>query len=460
MTPTPPAAAARLARQILSELIATDTTPRSGTTAAAEAIAGRLRRAGFPSADVQVLGPHPSRCNLVARLRGSGTCEPLLLLAHLDTIAADASEWTVDPFTLTESDGFFYGRGVLDNKALAALWLATLIRLRGEGHVPDRDLVVALTADEEGGEHNGAEWLLRQHRELVQAGFGLNEGGYGRIRQGERTAHQVQASEKVPVDLMLEASGPAGHSSLPLRNTAVSRLARALVRLAEHRFPWRLTEATRAFFARMATIEPGQAGADMAALLAEAPEPAAIERLTANPYFEGLLRTTCVATRLEAGEASNVIPSRARAVLNCRLLPGDSPAELRAALATVIADSAVEVRTLREAAGAPASPLLAELFEPLEALSEEFWPGVPVVPVMTIGATDNAHFRRAGIPMYGVTGLFLDMDDVRAHAPDERIEVRAFFEAQEFLYRLVRRLAEGTPGGAHSTASSRGGSEA
>lgn len=435
-----PADARGLAREILGELIAIDTTGSTGsTTGAAEAVARRLRASGFPEEDVRVLGPHPRKGNLVARLRGTGARGPLLLLAHLDVVDARREEWTVDPFALTERDGHLYGRGTLDDKAMAALWTAGLIRLHEEGFVPRRDIVLALTADEEGGSHNGAEWLLGSHRPLVEAALGLNEGGYGRMKGGRRISNQVQAAEKTAVYFRLEAAGRSGHSSIPAGESAVYRLARALGRLERHAFPVRLTETTRAFFQRMAELESGETAADMRAL-AGTGSPDAAARLSREPYYNALMRTTCAPTVLEAGSAHNVLPSRARAVVDCRILPGESPEDVARTLEEV-AGEGVRVRPLGEAKPAPASPLTRELLDPVERITEALWPGVPAVPVMSVGATDSLHFRRAGIPMYGVSGIFLDVDDVRAHAPDERIGVEAFHEGGEFLYRLVRALA-------------------
>ena len=436
-----------LARNVFRELLEIDTTHSSGsTTQAAEAMAGRLREAGVPEDDVRVLGPAPKKGNLVARLRGAGGGErgPLLLLAHLDVVDAKREEWTVEPFALTEQDGHFWGRGATDDKAMAAIWVATLVRLAREGVRLERDVILALTADEEGGDHNGAAWLLDHHRPLVDAALGFNEGGYGRIEKGRRVALQVQASEKVYLDVALEATGKGGHSSLPSRESAVHRLARALTRVAAHDFPVHVGEVTRAFFARMAALEPdARRAADMRAVASVPPDLAAAERLSASPHFNALMRTTCAPTRLEAGDpgAGSTIPHSARAVLNCRLLPGESPLEVRAALAELIADPGVEVRALGEPTASPASPLTEEIMGPVERIAAEMWPGVPVIPVMSVGATDSRHFRRAGIPMYGVSGIFLDVNDVRAHLPDERIGVVEFYEGQEFLWRLVRAVA-------------------
>lgn len=425
-----------LARELFRELIETDTSPARGTTAAAEAMAARLLAAGFPAGDVRVLGPHPRKHNLVARLRGTGARPPILLLAHLDVVDARAEDWTVPPFQLTEQDGFFYGRGTLDDKAMCALWIACLVRMRRGGFAPDRDLVVALTADEEGGEHNGAAWLVESHRALVDAGFGLSEGGYGRMEGGRRVANQVQASEKIPFPLRLEAAGRGGHSSLPAADNAIERLAAGLGRLAAHPFPLTITEAVQGFFARMGEIGGSEdmrraAGLDMEA---------AARLAAANPYLASLMRTTCVPTRLEAGEADNAHPLSARATLDCRILPGESPGEVLRTIREVLDDPAITVTPLAAPRAAPPSPLTPEIVRAVERVTGEMWPGVPVVPVMTLGATDSRHFRAAGIPMYGVSGLFLDMADVRAHAPDERIGVEAFHDAGEFLYRLLREV--------------------
>jgi acetylornithine deacetylase/succinyl-diaminopimelate desuccinylase-like protein len=440
-------------REIFRELIEIDTTHGTGsTTAAAEAMRRRLLSAGIPETDVVVLEPSAGKGNLVARLRGSGARRPILLLAHLDVVEARPSEWSVNPFELTERDGHFYGRGTTDDKAMAAIWVANLIRYVQLGLRPDRDIVLALTADEEGGDYNGAEWLLRVHPELVNAEFGLNEGGYGRIRAGRRIANVVQAGEKTYLDLELLTEGRGGHSSVPLPESAITVLAEAVARLSRHRFPARLSEVTRGFFERMAEIEEGEVASDMRALLHSPPDPDALERLSAVPYYNGLLRNTAAVTRLQAGEENNTVPSVARAVVNCRILPGESAAELEREIAGVINDSRVRLRALAPAQDSPPSPLMPEIIGPVERITEELWPGVPVLPVMGIGGTDSRHFRQAGIPMYGVSGIFLDVDDVRAHAPDERIGVEAFFEGQEFLFRLVRQLAQ-------STAVSEGGRE-
>ena len=439
---TPPPADRALAREIFAELIALDTTDRTGSvTVAAEAVARRLRAGGFGDDDVTVDGPEPRKHNLVARLRGTGERRPLLLLAHLDVVDADPAEWSTPPYELVEEGGFYYGRGTTDQKAMASIWTATLLRLRREGFVPRRDLIVALTADEECGDHNGARWLVEERRELVDAELGINEGGFGRSKGGRRISNNLQASEKVYLDFELEARGAAGHSSLPTADNAIYHLAAALSRVAAYEHPVKLGEVARAFFARMAEIEPPPVAADMRALLADPPDLEAAARLSAVPQYNGMMRNTWAATRLDAGQSNNTIPRAARAVLNCRLLPGERPEDLERLLVEVVADPRVAVKPLKVSKPSPPSPLTPEVMGAVEGLTEAMWPGVPVVPVMGIGATDSLYFRQAGIPMYGVSGIFLDVDDVRVHAPDERISVASYHEGQEFLYRLVRALA-------------------
>ncbi len=444
-SPAPSSDARALSREIFRELIEIDTTHATGsTTVAAEAMRRRLLAAGMPESDVVVLGPRAGKGNLVARMRGSGDRGPILLLAHLDVVDALPSEWSVNPFELTERDGHFYGRGTTDDKAMAAIWVANLIRYVELGFQPDRDVIVALTADEEGGDHNGAEWLLREHPDRVDAEFGLNEGGYGRKKGGRRIANVVQAGEKTYLDLELLAEGRGGHSSIALQESAITILAEAVARLSRHRFPVLLSEVTRGFFARMAEIEEGEIASDMRASLQDPADPGALDRLSAVPYYNGLLRNTAVVTRLQAGEENNTVPSTARAVVNCRILPGESAADLEREIAGVIEDDRIRIRALAPAQDSPPAPLTDEIMGPVQRVTGELWPGVPVLPVMGIGGTDSRHFRRAGIPMYGVSGIFLDVDDVRAHAPDERVGVEAFFEGQEFLFRLVRQLAQST----------------
>jgi acetylornithine deacetylase/succinyl-diaminopimelate desuccinylase-like protein len=439
----PPPDARPLARDIFAQLIAINTTHSSGsTTVAAEAMAARLRAAGFPASDVQVLGPDSAHGNLVARYRGRGTRPPLLLLAHLDVVEAHRTDWSVDPFTFLERDGYFYGRGTSDDKAMAAIWITNFILLREQGFVPDRDIIVALTADEEGGDANGVDWLLRTHRDLIDAAYALNEGGGGELKDGKRLLNEIQTSEKVYLSFTLEVRNSGGHSSLPRPDNAIYRLAAGLTRLAAYQFPVRLTETTRAFFQRMAGIAGCAEGAAMRTVAAgDTPDPGAVAELEVDPNYNALMRTTCVATMLAAGHAENALPQTARATVNCRLLPGDVPDSVQATLLRVLADSGISVSPIAPAKPSPASPLLPDVLGAVERVTQAMWPGVPVVPTMVTGATDGLYLRNAGIPTYGVSGLFEEIGDIRAHGRDERMGVEAFYEGREFLERLVKALS-------------------
>jgi acetylornithine deacetylase/succinyl-diaminopimelate desuccinylase-like protein len=435
----------RLALEVLRELVETDTTQRNGSGRAAEALAARLRAAGFGAGDVHVVGPRPEKRNLVVRLRGQGAGKPILFLAHLDVVEARREDWSegLDPFRLTERDGFLYGRGTVDVKDEAAALVAALIRLREEGFVPARDVVVALTDDEEGGDANGVLWLLENRRELIDAAFCINtDAGGGQLEDGRRVRYTLQTGEKVFLTFTLEVKSPGGHSSLPGKDNAIYRLADALARLARFEFPARLNETTRAFFERMAARESGDTAADMRAAARVPPDAAAIARLSAgSPFYNGIVRTTCVATMLEAGHAPNALPQTARATVNCRLLPEDDQANVESTLRRVLADPQVTLTAHGEARPAASSPLVPEVLGPVERLVGETWPGVPVVPVMDPWSTDGLHLRRAGIPVYGAPGVFYEVDPVRSHGKDERVGVQAFREGVEFVYRLVRTLA-------------------
>jgi acetylornithine deacetylase/succinyl-diaminopimelate desuccinylase-like protein len=431
------------ALEIYRELIETDTTHSTGsTTVAANAMAARLIAAGFPAADVQVLEEVPRKGNLVARYRGRGAgAEALLLLAHLDVVEADPADWSVPPFILLERDGYYYGRGTIDDKDEAAIFIANLIRMREEGFVPDRDIIVALTADEEGGDHNGVEWLLGNHRDAIDAAFALNEGGGGALRAGRRVSPNVQTSEKVYQSYMLETLNDGGHSSVPERDNAIYRLADALTRLRDYEFPVELNATTRRFFElTAASVEP-EVGAAMRGVIRTPPDPAAVAALSAVPLFNAQLRTTCIATMLDGGHAENALPQRARATINCRILPGQAPDDVRATLLRVMADDAVSITPLDIARPSDPSPLAESIVGPIERITADLWPGVPVIPMMGTGATDGLYLRNAGIPVYGVSGIFSDIDDVRQHGRDERLLVQSFYEGLEFLYRLTRELA-------------------
>lgn len=428
----------QLAREIYKELVEINTT--DSTTRAAEAMAARLRAAGFPASDVRVLGPVPHKGNLVARLHGTGARRPLLLLAHLDVVAARREDWSFDPFVFREENGNFYGRGTSDDKAMAAIWIATLVRMKREGFRPDRDIIVALTADEEGGDHNGVDWLVRTHRELIDADAALNEGGGGQLKQGRPLLNAVQASEKVYQSFRLESRNPGGHSSLPVRDNAIYHVADALGRLERFDFPVMLNEVTRGFFARSAALESGPLAADMRAVAAATPDSAAVARLSRERYYNALMRTTCVATMLAGGHAENALPQSATAVVNCRMLPNHDPAEVRRTLERVVADARVTVTPVAEAKPSPPSPLRPDVMGPIERITREMW-SVPVVPVMGTGATDGLYLRRAGIPTYGVSGLFYEINTTTAHGRDERTPVKSFYDGLTFLDRVVRALS-------------------
>jgi len=433
----------QLARDILKELIEIDTTDGVGdNTAAAQAMADRLLAAGFAAEDVQVLGPAEKKGNLVARYRGRDTGrKPLLLLAHIDVVAADPADWTLPPFTFIEEDGYYYGRGTTDDKDEAAIHIANLIRMKEEGFQPDRDIIVALTADEEGGDHNGVQWLLENHAELIDAEYALNEGGGGSMKDGRHVANGVQASEKVYQTFILEVTNPGGHSSLPLKDNAIYHLADALVRIRNHDFPASLNEVTQLFFERSAELEEGELADAMRGVLQSPPDPAAIAYFSNTPFYNSRLRTTCVATRLDAGHADNALPQRALATINCRVLPGESIDSVENTLETVIGDDQVTMSRVKDATPSPPSPLTPEILGAIESITESMWPGVPVIPMMSTGATDGLYLRNVGIPVYGVSGLFGDIDDVRAHGQNERIRIESYFEGQEFLYQLTQTLS-------------------
>ncbi len=439
----PPEPERQLARDIYKQLVEIKSGYTTGaTTPAAEAMAARLRSAGFPEADIFVGGPVPAKANLVVRYRGAGRRKPLLLLAHTDVVEALREDWSMDPFQFIERDGYFYGRGTSDDKAQAAVWIANLIRFRREGFRPDRDLIVALTADEEGGgPYNGVAWLLKTHRPLIDAEFCLNEGGWGEVAHGRKLANDVQVSEKYVVNFRLAVSNKGGHSSIPVADNAIYHLAGALDRLAKFSFPLKTNEVTAAYFRAMATIETGPIRDDLAKAAEGSRD--AIERVAeASPSWNATLRTTCVATQLEGGHAKNALPQLAAANVNCRVLPEDTVDSVTSTLRKVFADDQVQVEIVGEVSRGPASPMREDLFQAIKRLTDTMWPGVPAVPIMVMGATDGLYLRAAGIPTYGVQGFFMDRDDVRFHCRDERMSVQSFYEGQTFLYNLVKSLAQ------------------
>jgi acetylornithine deacetylase/succinyl-diaminopimelate desuccinylase-like protein len=431
---------------IYKQLIEFNTNPTNGTTAAAQTMAKRFRDAGFPDSDIFVGGPRPEKFNVVVRYHGSGGAagpKPLLLLAHLDVVEALKPDWSpdLDPFVFTERDGYYYGRGTADDKAMAAIFVANLIRLKHEAFTPARDIVVALTADEEGGGSNGAAWLVNQHRDLVDAAFVLNEGGGGSLRGGKPFWNAVQATEKVSTNFTLTAKNRGGHSSLPRPDNAIYQLATGLARFSQFSFPVQLNEVTRAFFAKTAAIETPETASAMRAIVANPADGAASMQLSKDPRYNSMLRTTCVATMLSGGHATNALPQTATATINCRMLPNVPPAEVRDGIVRAIADPGIEVSPASAMAPSSPSPLLPEVFGPVEAITRELFGNIPVIPIMGTGATDSRSFRRLGIPSYGVSGLFGDPEDNRTHGRDERMLIKSLYDGQEFLYRLTKALS-------------------
>jgi acetylornithine deacetylase/succinyl-diaminopimelate desuccinylase-like protein len=433
------------AREIFKQLVEINTTDSVGsTTVAAEAMAARFRAAGFPEADIKVLGPNPRKGNLVVRYRGNGSKRPMILLAHLDVVEAKREDWSFDPFTLTEKDGYLYGRGTADDKTMAAVFVTNLLRLKSEGFVPSRDLILALTADEEGGTFNGVRWLIANQRSLIDAEFAINEGGGGVMRKGKYLTNEVQAAEKVYQDIRLEVHNSGGHSSMPVKDNAIYRLSAGLSKIGAYDFPVELSEITRTYFERSAPAQTdAQTRADMIAVSKVPTDLAAAARLAAqSPYFNSIMRTTCVATKLEGGHATNALPQLAAANVNCRILPGVSPAKVLETLTKVVADPQIQFSLVAEANPSKPAVLRDDVMSAVTSIVGAMFPGVPVVPTMSTGATDGLFLRNAGIPTFGVDGLFDDIDDVRAHGRDERVGIKQFNEDLEFQYRLITTLSK------------------
>ena len=431
------------AKAIFKELVETDTTHSTGDTLiAAERMAKHLLDAGFAEKDVRVINNAPRKGNLVARYRSPApTKKPILFLAHIDVVEANPEDWNLPPFEFIEKDGYYYGRGTIDDKDEAAIAVANFITLKEQGFVPTRDIIIALTADEEGGEENGVIYLLENHRDLVDAAFVINEGGGGGLRKGKPVGNSVQAAEKVYQSYTLETTNRGGHSSLPRKDNAIYSLASALGAIQNHSFPVSFNEVTRAYFkATSLTMSKEDRGA-MERLLKNPADEEAAGKFAEVPSVNSRLRTTCVATQLDAGHAENALPQRASATVNCRILPGVPPADVQAELIRLIADPDVSVTPMRPPTPSDASPLSEEVLDPIMQITQELWPGTPVVPIMSTGATDGLFFRNAGIPVYGVSGIFSDMDDVRAHGRDERIGVDAFFMGLEFQERLIKSFS-------------------
>jgi acetylornithine deacetylase/succinyl-diaminopimelate desuccinylase-like protein len=451
------AATRELARDVFKQLIEINTTDSVGNvTTAADSMRKRLLEAGFDEKDVVVLGPNDRKGNMVARYRGKAgsTKKPVLIVGHIDVVEAKREDWTTDPFVFTEKGGYFYGRGTQDMKDSAAALVVSFLRMKREGFVPDRDIILALTADEEGGSSNGVSWLLKNHRDLIDAGFALNPDAGGlNTAKGKPVSLGVEATEKLYADFRLTVTNPGGHSSLPTKDNAIYHLAAALGKLQAYKFPMELNSVTRGYFQAMAKLETGQKAADLRAVLKTPPDAAAAARLSEDPLANSTLRTTCVATMVNAGHAPNALPQRAEANVNCRIFPGHTPAEIRAQLVKVFADPKVEVQLLNSAQkpsddaldekSVTPPPLNEEVFGALRTVVGKMWTGLPIIPQMETGATDSKYTMAAGIPSYGFCGMGIDEDDVRAHGRDERIGVESYYTGVEFQYRYLKTLTGG-----------------
>jgi acetylornithine deacetylase/succinyl-diaminopimelate desuccinylase-like protein len=449
----PPAAVKAEAREILRELIEINTAWKEGsTTPAARAVAQRFIAAGVPASEVTVVGPAGDKdSSVVVRFTGTSSAKPILLIAHLDVVEALPSDWSLDPFKLTEKDGFFYGRGTSDIKGSATTLVEALLRMKREGFTPKRTLILALTAGEEGGGgYNGMTWLIENRRPLIDAAFALNvDSGDPLIKNGKRMLRPLQTSEKFYQNFLVDITNKGGHSSLPTPDNAIARVSAAIGRIASYQFPVHLTETTTAYFAGSAQFESGQTAVDMQAIARNPRDSAAASRLSASPFYNAQLRTTCVPTMIQGGHAPNALPQHVRVNVNCRILPGETVQATLATLIRVAADDSVRIPAEGGGGGKDggvvtppaASPLSDAVLTPLRDVTRRLWGNVPVIPQMETGATDGSPLRGAGIPTYGISGIFIDMDDIRAHGRDERIMVKSFYEGVEYIYQLLREFA-------------------
>lgn len=445
----------KLARDVFQQLIETDTTHSTGSTAtAAEEMRDRMLLAGFPAGDMEVVGPSAKRMNLVVRYRAEkSNAKPVLVIGHLDVVEAKRSDWTVDPFVFLERDGFFYGRGTQDMKNSDASFVTSFLILKKEGWKPKRDIILALTADEESGGENGVDWLLQNRRDLVDAAFAINPDAGGLVTENAKPVEMdLEATEKVYADFQVSATNPGGHSSRPGPDNAIYAVADALGRLERTPFPAELNTVTRAYLEERAKLETPERRRLIEQVLAKPMNQAAAAQLSADAGYNATLRTTCVATMMQAGHAVNALPGSAAANVNCRILPGHSPEEVRQRLVTIFHDSRVKVEfknndgslqaTAPERTAIAPPPLREDVMKPLKAITQSMWPGVRVIPEMETGASDSIYTMAAGIPSYGFSGMGIDEGDERAHGRDERIRVEAYYAGVEFTVRLVRALGE------------------
>ncbi|WP_157083248.1 M20/M25/M40 family metallo-hydrolase [Novosphingobium lentum] len=433
---------------LYKELVETNTTLSAGScTLAAERMAAHLKAAGFADSQLTLFSTpeHPKEGGLVAILPGTSTAaKPLLLLAHLDVVEAKRADWTRDPFTLVEENGNFYGRGTSDDKAMAAIWVDTLVRLKAANAKPKRTIKLALTCGEETTfAFNGAQWLAQNKPELIAAQFALNEGGGGNTDgHGKLLNQEMQVGEKAVINFRIEATNPGGHSSIPIRDNAIYELADALVKLRNHEFPIEMNDTTRAYFAKAGAARGDDLGKAMVALAKNPQDNAAEAVVNTDRTYHSQLRTTCVATLLDGGHANNALPQRAGANVNCRMFPGRTVDETKAALAAVFADPKITITPVppvRPVAKAP--PLDPLIMGPAEKLAAKYFPGVPVVPSMSTGATDGIFLEAIGIPTYGVPGPWGDPDGNGVHGLNERLEVRSLYTGRDYLFDLVKAYA-------------------
>lgn len=429
--------------EIYKELVEYKTTgSEQNNTIAVEGMAAWLQAAGFDSQDIFIGGALPHKGNLVARYRGTGDEEPIIMMAHIDVVEANREDWNLDPFELNEDDEYFYGRGTLDDKAMSAIFVANFVRFKRNGYVPNRDLIIALTSDEEGGGSNGIGWILDNQPGLITGALAINEGGYGLLQDGQPIANSIQIAEKIYQTYRVTARNPGGHSSLPRDDNAIYDLAEALLRIRDYKFPVEINEVMRVSFERQAEINSGQRAEDLRALLQNPIPQESLDRLSQEAAINAQLRTTAVATLLEGGHAPNALPQSAVANVNVRMLPGSDPQDVLNTLIRVVDNPEIQVEYLGGGSLTEPSPLTEEIMAAVETVTEELWPGITVIPTMSTGATDGARMRRAGIPTYGVSGLFVDRNDMRIHGQDERLLKESLYGGYEFLYKLAVDLSE------------------
>ena len=431
---------------LYKELVETNTVIGVGScTRASAQIAARLKAAGYADRDITLFSvpEHPDDGGIVAMLPGSDAgAKPMLLLGHLDVVAAKREDWTRDPFTLVEEGGYYYARGTVDDKAMAAVWADTMIRLKRAGKPPRRTIKLALTCGEETTfAFDGAEWLAKKHPELIAAEFALNEGGGGRLdEQGRREVLAVQVGEKAAQNYTFVATNPGGHSSQPTPANAIYELLDAVKAVQGHEFPVRFTDTTRAFFAATAKAQRGAMGDAITRLLADPGDSAADAMVSRDKALHSTLRTTCVATLLNAGHAENALPQRATANINCRIFPGETVDQTLATLRT-LAGPAVTVTANQPVRPTAIPPTLdPRIIGPMTRVAAKHFPGVPVLPTMSTGATDGVFLEAVGIPVYGAPGMFVDKDMSGVHGLNERIPVRSLYDRRDYLYDLVQVL--------------------